>query len=224
MKIIIFLLLFFSTSIFAHQPKLIKNSPSLEEPYHVIDPEISKAFYAKLTGEPHYYKIESKEEFLFYAGILSPKVSDDYIQFDIEVVDKNENTIFYIEDKSAPWYAWYEPYARDWYWKGPEIGIDIGKEFKTSFTLLAGTYLIKVSNDNNFGHYSLAIGEAEFFGSNLWEQILTWTPIILYIGPYMDIVHWQKFDVRAYIPHIALLVLIVFFSIMIKKIFFRRKV
>ena len=224
MKIIIFLLLFFSTSIFAHQPKLIKNSPSLEEPYHVIDPEISKAFYAKLTGEPHYYKIESKEEFLFYAGILSPKVADDYIQFDIEVVDKNENTIFYIEDKSAPWYAWYEPYARDWYWKGPEIGTDIGKEFKTSFTLLAGTYLIKVSNDNNFGHYSLAIGEAEFFGSNLWEQILTWTPIILYIGPYMDIVHWQKFDVRAYIPHIALLVLIVFFSIMIKKIFFRRKI
>jgi len=224
MKIIIFLLLFFSTGIFAHQPKLIKNSPSLEEPYHVIDPEISKAFYAKLTGEPHYYKIESKEEFLFYAGILSPKVSDDYIPFDIEVVDKNENTIFYTEDKSVPWYAWYEPYARDWYWKGPEIGIDIGKEFKTSFTLLAGTYLIKVSNDNNFGHYSLAIGEAEFFGSNLWEQILTWTPIILYIGPYMDIVHWQKFDVRAYIPHIALLVLIVFFSIMIKKIFFRRKV
>ena len=46
---------------------------------------------------------------------------------------------------------------------------------------------IKVFNDDNLGHYSLAVGEAEFFGSNLWEQILTWTPILFYIGPYMDL-------------------------------------
>ena len=66
----------------------------------------------------------------------------------------------------------------------------------------------KVYNKNNQGHYSLAVGEAEFFGSNVWEQIITWTPILLYIAPYMDIVHWQKFDVRTYLPHIFLLVLI----------------
>ena len=82
------------------------------------------------------------------------------------------------------------------------LGIIIGKdlrleqntnrEFKTSFSLGAGTYLIKVYNDNNIGHYSLAVGEAEFFGANLWEQILTWTPILLYIGPYMDIVPLAK--------------------------------
>ena len=84
-------------------------------------------------------------------------------------------------------------------------------------------YYIKVFNEDNNGHYSLAVGEAEFFGSNLWEQILTWTPIILYIGPFMDIVHWQKFDIRAYIPHIALLVLITIIYFLIKRIFFRRK-
>ena len=67
----------------------------------------------------------------------------------------------------------------------------------------AGTYLIEIFNQKNTGHYSLAVGEAEFFGSNLWEQILTWTPILFYIGPVMDIAHWQKFDIRAYIPHIA---------------------
>ena len=83
--------------------------------------------------------------------------------------------------------------------------------------LAEGTYFIKVYNNNNQGHYSLAIGEAEFFGSNLWEQILTWTPIILYIGPFMDIVHWQKFDIRAYIHHIALLVLITIIYFLIKR-------
>ena len=98
------------------------------------------------------------------------------------------------------------------------------QQIKTSFKINAGTYYIKVFNEDNTGHYSLAVGEAEFFGSNLWEQILTWTPIILYIGPFMDIVHWQKFDIRAYIPHIALLVLITIIYFLIKRIFFRRRV
>jgi hypothetical protein len=87
----------------------------------------------------------------------------------------------------------------------------------------AGTYFIKVYNDDNIGHYSLAVGEAEFFGANIWEQVLTWTPILFYIGPYMDIVHWQKFDVRAYIPHITLLVSFFIIYLIVKKIFFKRK-
>ena len=91
------------------------------------------------------------------------------------------------------------------------------------FNLDAGSYIIQIFNQNNTGHYSLAVGEAEFFGSNLCEQILTWTPIILYIGPVMDIVHWQKFDIRAYIPHIALVVIIFLIYFIIKKLFFRKQ-
>ena len=78
-------------------------------------------------------------------------------------------------------------------------------------------------NENNSGHYSLAVGEAEFFGSNLWEQTLTWAPILLYIGPAMDILHWQKFDIRAYIPHIGLVVIIFLIYFIIKKLFSRKQ-
>ena len=67
---------------------------------------------------------------------------------------------------------------------------------------------IKVFNEDNVGSYSLAVGDKEFFGAYLLEKISIWTPILFYIGPYMDIVHWQKFDIRAYIPHIVLLVVI----------------
>ena len=130
---------------------------------------------------------------------------------------------FKADGEAFQWKAWYEPYARDDYWKGPEIGSDTNTEFKTSFPLAAGIYYIKVYNKNNQGHYSLAIGEAEFFGANLWEQILTWTPILLYIGPYMDIVHWQKFDVRAYLPHIVLLVLIFIIYFIVNKLILRKK-
>ena len=223
MKIFIFLLVFYPLSIFAHQPKLINYSPSFDNPHEVVYPEISKAYYSKLEGEPHYYKINSDSDFLFYTGILSPKVNDNYKWLSLEVLDENKKVIYKAEGKDFEWNAWYEPYARDWYWKGPEIGTERNEEFKTSFTIDSGTYYIKVFNDDNLGHYSLAVGEAEFFGSNLWEQILTWTPIILYIGPFMDIVHWQKFDIRAYIPHIALLVLITIIYFLIKRIFFRRK-
>ena len=223
MRFLIIILIFYPLTIFAHQPKLIKDSLSLEKPHRVISPEISKAYYAKLDGEPHYYKIQSEKEFLFYAGILSPKINEIYQWISIEVLDENKNIIYSGDGENFKWKAWYEPYARDWYWKGPEIGTERGEEFKTSFTLDSGIYYIKVFSGNNIEHYSLVVGEAEFFGSNLWEQILTWTPIIFYIGPYMDIVHWQKFDISAYIPHIALLVLMSIIYFLIKKILFKKK-
>ena len=207
----------------AHQPKLINYSPTIDNPHAVIFPEISKAYYSKLTGQPHYYVINSEDDFLFYTSILSPKINEEPSRFSLEVLDGDQNIVYKVDGLNFEWTAWYEPYARDWYWKGPEIGVESGKEFQTSFTIDAGTYYIKVFNENNTGHYSLAVGEAEFFGSNLWEQILTWTPIILYIGPYMDIVHWQKFDIRAFIPHIALLVLIFIIYFLIKRIFFRKR-
>ena len=221
-RIFLILLFFISFNAFAHQPKLVNYSPSKDNPYEVINPEISKAYYGKLTGDPHYYRINSDKEFLFYTSILSPKKSDTHIAFSIDVLDENNKLIFQADGSDFNWTAWYEPYARDWYWKGPEIGTENGKEFKTSFPIDSGTYLIKVYGHNNTGHYSLAVGEAEFFGANILEQIITWTPILLYIGPYMDIVHWQKFDVRAFIPHIALIVLFFIIYLTIKKIFFRK--
>ena len=223
MRLLLFILFLFSLPLHAHQPKLINYSPTIDNPHVVIFPEISKAYYSKLTGQPHYYIINSEDDFLFYTSILSPKINEEPSRFSLEVLDGDQNIVYKVDGSNFDWTAWYEPYARDWYWKGPEIGVESGKEFQTSFTIDAGTYYIKVFNESNTGHYSLAVGEAEFFGSNLWEQILTWTPIILYIGPYMDIVHWQKFDIRAFIPHIALLVLIFIIYFLIKRIFFRKR-
>ncbi len=219
-----FLLIFliFSFNVYAHQPKLINYTPTLDNPHEVIFPEISKAYYSKLNGDPHYYIINSEKDFLFYTSILSPKIDENYTWLSLEVLDSNKNVIYKADGSKFNWTSWYEPYARDWYWKGPEIGINTGKEFQTSFTISAGIYYIKVFNDKNNGHYSLAVGEAEFFGANLWEQILTWTPIILYIGPYMDLFHWQKFDIRAFIPHIGLLVIFFILYYVYKKIFKRK--
>lgn len=215
-------ILFFAFQCYAHQPKLIKDSPTKQNAYFVSNPEISKAFYGQLKGEPHFFKIISDKNFLFYAGILTPKTNNENIWVSIEVIH-NDEVVFFADGKNFKWEPWYEPYARDYYWKGPEIGKDSQKEFKTSFPISKGTYYIKVFNENNKGHYSLAVGEAEFFGANLWEQTLTWTPILFYIGPYMDFVHWKKFDIKAFIPHIVVFVFCFIIYFIFRKFFSRTK-
>jgi len=135
----------------------------------------------------------------------------------------SNNLIFYEDGKEYDWKAWYEPYARDWYWIGPQIGTHNDKEFKGSLKFEAGTYVIKVFNDDNAGSYSLAVGDIEFFGANLLEKISTWAPILFYIGPYMDIFYWQKFDFKAYIPHVVLIIIIYILYFFVRKIFFHKK-
>ena len=75
MRIIFLFFLLLSGNLFAHQPKLINYSPSFDKPHKVLFPEISKAYYGKLEGSPHYYIITSNEDFLFYASILTPKIN-----------------------------------------------------------------------------------------------------------------------------------------------------
>ncbi len=224
MKIIFTIVIFFfSLNTYAHQPKLIKYSPSSNEPHNVINPEISKAYYGKLNGDPHYYKIESDTEFSFYVGITIPKIDDNIKWISLEVFDKDNNSIFYEDGKEFEWKAWYEPYARDWYWIGPQIGTHNDKEFKKSLKLDSGTYVIKVFNNDNAGSYSLAVGDIEFFGANLFEKISIWAPILFYIGPYMDIFYWNKFDFMAYIPHTILFILILVIYFIFKKLIFKKK-
>ena len=197
---------------------MVFDNPNKDNIYTVSDPEISQAFYGKLSGDPHYYKIESDIDFMFYVGILVPKIDENFNKLSIEVINNNNEIIFIADGNNFIWKPWYEPYARDWYYKGPEIGKDVGGEFKKSIPLQNGSYIVKIFNNTNYGAYSLAIGEIEFFGSNIIEQMLIWVPILFYISPVMDVVYWDKFDVRAYIPHIFLLVLIFLIYLFFKKI------
>ena len=80
----------------------------------------------------------------------SPKINEKPSRFSLEVSDGNQNIVYKVDGSNFEWTAWYEPYARDWYWKGPEIGVESGKEFQTSFTIDSGTYYIKVFNDSGY--------------------------------------------------------------------------
>ena len=65
-----------SWSVDAHQPVLNSESRTAKSPYIIEEPEISKAIFSELMGEPHYYLIESDSRFEFYVGITVPKIDN----------------------------------------------------------------------------------------------------------------------------------------------------
>lgn len=154
-KKLIFIYAFFllAISLFivsAHQPKVGFNTGTLEDPIIVESPEISKAYYGELEGSPEYYKISSDEEFLLYLSILAPDIESARTDF-IGEVTKEGMIEFFLEREE--WGEFYEPFGGDNYLEGPEFEEIVSP----------GVYIVKVSNPDNLGKYSLAIGKIESF-------------------------------------------------------------
>tara|TARA_Y100000758_G_scaffold12713_1_gene9399 strand:- start:431 stop:1024 length:594 start_codon:yes stop_codon:yes gene_type:complete len=160
--IISFLFIFSFTQGYAHKPVLNENSTyPADAPYEIEEPEISKAIYSTLTGDPHYYRIQSDVDFDFYAGILAAKIGECALEskFSFEVLDAEFHNIDVADGENFKWTPWYEEYGKQWYWNGPEIG----KNFLSDRIYKAGTYYIKVFNNTNTGQYIIAVGDIEKF-------------------------------------------------------------
>jgi len=155
-------LLAFVTHAYAHKPVLNESSTyPADAPYVIEEPEISKAIYSTLTGEPHYYRIDSAIDFDFYAGILAAKIGECTLdsKFSFEVLDAQFENIYLADGEAHTWTPWYEEYGKQWYWNGPEIG----EEFLSNTVFKAGVYYIKVFNPSNTGQYVIAVGDIEQF-------------------------------------------------------------
>lgn len=131
----------------AHQPRITESRLT-----QVPDPEISKAYYGKLTGEPDVYVIKATEAFDLYVNVLVPDIAGQ--KKDVSaVVLKDNKQIAVLDGINFEWKKFYEPFGADTYWMGPE--------YKTQAE--AGTYEIRVWSSNNDSKYSLAVGEIEAF-------------------------------------------------------------
>ncbi len=157
-----FLLLLLFTHAYAHKPVLNKNSTyPPDAPYEIENPEISKAIYSTLSGNPHYYRIQSDVNFDFYAGILAAKIGECALEskFSFEILDSEFHRIDLADGENFEWIPWYEEYGKQWYWNGPEIG----ENFLSDRVYKPGTYYIKVFNETNTGQYIMAVGDIEKF-------------------------------------------------------------
>lgn len=154
--IILFFVLFLSIcSVNAHQPRLDTGTvTNVSNPIIVENPEISQAFYGNLKGSPDYYQITSDKPFEMYLNILvpaSPGLGGSLPS--VEVTDESGTIILTLNGTNSTWTPYFEEFGGDYYLKGPEATKNVP----------AGTYIIKVFNDNNQGKYSLAVGKIEAF-------------------------------------------------------------
>ena len=145
---------------FAHQPRITESRLTT-----VTDPEISKAYYASLTGEPDVYVIQAPAPFDLYVGILVPDIASTKKDILAEVFKGNEK-IATVGGASATWKPYFEPFGQSHYFDGGE--------YKARAE--AGVYTIKVSNTLNTGKYSLAVGEIEAFDGKEGMNALSMIP------------------------------------------------
>lgn len=142
----------------AHQPQIVVGERPITL---IVEPEISKAYYGQLTGEPHVFTIDAREPFDFYLNVLVPDVPNAKKDVSAALINpaSPEVPIVVIGGGEAKWEPFFEEFARDNYFKTDE--------FRTK--LPAGEYEIRVWSSNNDSAYSLAIGEIESFG--FWDVV-----------------------------------------------------
>ncbi len=144
----------------AHQPRITESRLT-----EVPDPEISKAYYGKLTGEPDVYVINATEAFDLYVNVLVPDIAGQKKDVSAEIL-KNGKELAVLDGINFEWKKFYEPFGADTYWMGPE--------YKARAE--AGKYEIRVWSSNNDSKYSLAIGEIEAFDQKEGMNALTIIP------------------------------------------------
>lgn len=138
----------------AHQPEIVD---STSNEIIVTNPEISKAYYAELSGQPHFYRINSSEPFDLYVNTLVPDIEGqrkDFIAYVIKINSESKQHLATLDGTTYEWKNFFEPFGYDNYWMGPEY----------KMRAESGEYEIQVINENNYGKYALAIGETESFG------------------------------------------------------------
>lgn len=135
---------------FAHQPRLPETAV-----VDVVDPEISKAYYAKLEGEPHVYRIAATEPFALYVNLLVPDVPGAKKDVSAAVLKDGDldHPLVVLGGPEGLWEPYHEEFGGDDYFQGEEFRQQVPE----------GAYEIRVWSSNNDNAYSLAIGEIEAF-------------------------------------------------------------
>jgi hypothetical protein len=140
---------FVGLNVWAHEPRLVQDNQLVL----IKNSEVSQAFYGELKGHEAIYLIDLKKEQDLYLQILVPdlpgiakdkSVSVEYLP----ELGRPAVSFLKLNSGAADWKKFYEEYAGDNYWQGPE----------DKKPAEPGYYLIKVTSPDNEGKYVLVVG------------------------------------------------------------------
>jgi hypothetical protein len=120
--ILIALFLFMPGMAIAHQPRIVRGNF-----VEITNPEVSQAFYGELRGTPVEYRINLARQFRLYVGILVPdipNVSKDIAAEIYRVKDGAKETVALLDGSQFEWTPFFEEFAGDNYFWGPEYKAD----------------------------------------------------------------------------------------------------
>mgnify|MGYP004004499545 FL=1 len=159
-RIVIFFVIMLSwpLGVFAHQPRIVDT-----EKIHVTKPEVSKAYYAKLSGKPHTYFISVNSAIDLYVNVLFPHKEGPKKNITVNIF-KGDQSIGSLSSGEVDWKKFFEPFGQSMYWQGPELKKNVD----------AGKYEILVQSKEKNLRYVLAIGETE-----VWNGIDSINAILL---------------------------------------------
>ena len=160
LRVVIFIVSILSCplGVFAHQPRIVDT-----EKIYVTKPEVSKAYYAKLSGKPHTYIISVNSAIDLYVNVLFPHKEGPKKNITVNVF-KGDQSIGSLSSGEVDWKKFFEPFGQSMYWQGPELKKNVD----------AGKYEILVQSKEKNLRYVLAIGETE-----VWNVIDSINAILL---------------------------------------------
>ena len=152
-KLRVVILFFFSTLIswplaaLAHQPRIVET-----EKINITKPEVSKAYYGKLSEKPHTYTISTSSAIDLYVNVLVPFIEGPGKNMTVKIF-KGDQALGSLSPSEEGWKKFFEPFGQSMYWQGPELKIRAD----------AGKYKIIVQSREKNIRYVLATGEIEAF-------------------------------------------------------------
>ncbi|MFA5163016.1 MAG: hypothetical protein WC441_00645 [Patescibacteria group bacterium] len=144
----------------AHRLRLVYSQDlNPDSPFLIAEPQIAQNFYGELKSSPDYYQINLAEPLNLHFSLLSPANREERQDFAAEIISNNydspELSLFSLASEDPLWDVYFEKFAGDKYYQGPEASVD----------LEPGSYFLKVYSPDNKGKYTLMLGQEESFSS-----------------------------------------------------------
>jgi len=170
---------------FAHQPRITESRLT-----QVPEPEISKSYYGKFTGEPDVYTIEETEPFDLYVNVLVPDFAGQ--KKDVSaVILKNSAELAVLDGANFEWKNFFEVSPVTFIKSHFGWGLIVVMYLLAGIVVLIYRAILKKFAKNSARGATHNIGKADrllrlAIGAVLllWAITTSWNPILLFFSGF----------------------------------------